>query len=283
MPFDGEVLRVKIMVKEFAMREQGVRLYTVQTVEILKPASIAGILPQQKLTQVYVPPAGFNERFAQMVDAVKSGMGELFSKRKNEQPTSRVDQDENNTYDDQNGQSDLYHQREQRPDTKEAQRDVGRSVFSDVLGAYASRSGATLLGYRLARDVRERSGTELIGQTARTAEDLAVRAQVLRDPRFETFRIFYAKAGKIIGHTGITSRLPGAVQVVHIRKIDPENDAGSGMTDGQADEILAQSTPELEAIAERVHVSYKRHGNVSTGRSSNGRRGTRLSDNMTTR
>lgn len=46
----------------------------------------------------------------------------------------------------------------------------------------------------------------------------------------------------------------------YVRKIDPENDAGSGMTDELAESILAKSTPELEAIAERVHVSYKRHG-----------------------
>lgn len=71
MPFAGDVLRVKILAKEFGQKDYGTRLYVVQAVEITKPASIGGSLPQQSLTQVYVPPAGFEARFARMVDAVK--------------------------------------------------------------------------------------------------------------------------------------------------------------------------------------------------------------------
>ncbi len=36
-------------------------------------------------------------------------------------------------------------------------------------------------------------------------------AQILRDPRFETFRIFYTQHQRIVHHTAITSRLPGAI------------------------------------------------------------------------
>lgn len=71
MPFDGDVLRVKILAKEFIQKGYGTRLYLVQAVEIEKPTSIGGSLPQQSLTQVYVPPASFEARFAQMVAAVK--------------------------------------------------------------------------------------------------------------------------------------------------------------------------------------------------------------------
>jgi proteasome lid subunit RPN8/RPN11 len=49
----------------------------------------------------------------------------------------------------------------------------------------------------------------IIGATARTADDLAALAQVYRDPRYETMRFFFTKMGEIVGHTAVSSRLPG--------------------------------------------------------------------------
>ena len=40
MPFEGDVLRVKIMAKEFAMPEEGTRLYLVQAIEINEAAPV---------------------------------------------------------------------------------------------------------------------------------------------------------------------------------------------------------------------------------------------------
>jgi hypothetical protein len=54
---------------------------------------------------------------------------------------------------------------------------------------------------------------DLTGQTVKTANDLALLAQVYRDPRFETTRFFYLKGNQIVAHEGVTSRLPGLVKV----------------------------------------------------------------------
>lgn len=103
---------------------------------------------------------------------------------------------------------------EQRPGTTEKQRDVGVSVYQSLLERAADRAGARVLGLAMAKDFREQSGSSLIGKEVATPDDLATVAQVLRDPRFETFRAFYVKDGKIVHHTGLTSRLPGAVNVI---------------------------------------------------------------------
>lgn len=71
MPFGGDVLRVKMLVKELTSREQGARLYTVSAVEIEKPASERGEATPKGDSPA--PPAGFDDRFAQMVRAVKGG------------------------------------------------------------------------------------------------------------------------------------------------------------------------------------------------------------------
>src|SRR5690606_7562691 len=49
------------------------------------------------------------------------------------------------------------------------------------------------------------------GKQVRSPADLAALAQVVRDPRFETLRIFYVKGDTIVGQEAITSRLPNAV------------------------------------------------------------------------
>ena len=45
-------------------------------------------------------------------------------------------------------------------------------------------------------------------------------AQILRDPRFETLRIFYTRRNRIIHHTAISSRLPGSVYLEQINGSD---------------------------------------------------------------
>jgi len=71
MPFDGEVLRVKMLVKEMAQADQASPLYTVAAVEIEKPASSRGDADSPRSqTRLPAPPAGFEARFAQMVAAV---------------------------------------------------------------------------------------------------------------------------------------------------------------------------------------------------------------------
>ncbi|MEW5709852.1 MAG: DEAD/DEAH box helicase family protein [Pseudomonadota bacterium] len=76
MPFDGEVLRVKIMAKEFAAPAQGTRLYLVQAVEIENAGVVGqdpGVSGQFRRDEPVAsqPPPDVNERFARMVAAVK--------------------------------------------------------------------------------------------------------------------------------------------------------------------------------------------------------------------
>lgn len=72
MPFDGKVLRVKMLVKETGQSHQNNPLYTVAAVEIAKPASLRGDADaQESRARGPAPPAGFVDRFAQMVAAVK--------------------------------------------------------------------------------------------------------------------------------------------------------------------------------------------------------------------
>lgn len=72
MPFDGDILQVKLLVKEFKQAGQGSRIYLVQALEIETPASERGdstVLDDQ--TRLPHPPAGVSSRLAEMVAAVK--------------------------------------------------------------------------------------------------------------------------------------------------------------------------------------------------------------------
>jgi hypothetical protein len=67
------------------------------------------------------------------------------------------------------------------------------------------------IGARSAKNQR----ANLVGQVARTPEDLATLAQVYRDPRFETFRVvFTGPRDRIIAQVGLTSRLPGSAKAI---------------------------------------------------------------------
>ena len=73
------------------------------------------------------------------------------------------------------------------------------------------RSTETILGLALSRDYAARQRVSLVGQKVSSAEDLAVLAQVYRDPRFETFRVVFVNdSGKVVSQVGLTSRLPAA-------------------------------------------------------------------------
>lgn len=88
----------------------------------------------------------------------------------------------------------------------------------------AGRGQATILGNRIAAAFRERGHVSLIGQQVESLEDLAVLAQVYRDPRFETLRYFAVNAdGKVVHQMGVTSRLPGAAYAVRTSVKDDQD------------------------------------------------------------
>lgn len=77
------------------------------------------------------------------------------------------------------------------------------------------RSTQTLLALALSRDFAARQRASLVGQKVASTEDLAVLAQVYRDPRFETFRVVFTNdAGRVVSQVGLTSRLPGSTSAI---------------------------------------------------------------------
>ena len=104
----------------------------------------------------------------------------------------------------------IYDHIETRPGTTPEQKALGLSA---VLGLFEGdrRVGASMLGSALWKNFIEHAGAELIGQQADSAAQLALLAQILRDPRFETMRVFFVKGDKIVDHVGWTSRMPGSV------------------------------------------------------------------------
>jgi len=58
----------------------------------------------------------------------------------------------------------------------------------------------------IAAQLRTEKAAALVGRTASTPKELAEIAQVYRDPRYETFRIFLTKGDTIVHATGVSSR-----------------------------------------------------------------------------
>ncbi|HEY9101092.1 JAB domain-containing protein [Chitinimonas sp.] len=115
----------------------------------------------------------------------------------------------------------LYRQVKTRPGTTVRQRETGRAALADLqsLKGNAGERGVSrrspvtrTLAEGLERGFVEAGGNELNGQQIRTPGDLAALAQVMRDPRFETLRVFFTDSrGRIVGSMVLTSRLPGVV------------------------------------------------------------------------
>lgn len=84
-----------------------------------------------------------------------------------------------------------------RPNTRLEQLDTGIAALAAaerrIIGT--NRAGVwettSVLGSVISVESRANAGTSLVGKTVETAQDLAVLAQVVRDPRYETFRVFY--------------------------------------------------------------------------------------------
>ncbi len=79
-------------------------------------------------------------------------------------------------------------------------------------GAVPGRARITALG--IAADIERTGSAALIGRTVSTPDELAELAQVYRDPRFETFRVFFTRSNRILHATGVSARLPGQTPMV---------------------------------------------------------------------
>jgi proteasome lid subunit RPN8/RPN11 len=71
-----------------------------------------------------------------------------------------------------------------------------------------------ITGLGIAADINRAGSAALVGRTVQSPADLAELAQVYRDPRYETFRVFLTKDGVIVHATGVSARLPGQAPMV---------------------------------------------------------------------
>lgn len=70
-----------------------------------------------------------------------------------------------------------------------------------------------VLGSSIPTDWKQGHGEQLIGRKVKNARDLARLAEQLRDPRYETFRVFFTNSlGEIVHHTAVSARLPTATK-----------------------------------------------------------------------
>jgi 2'-5' RNA ligase/predicted ABC-type ATPase/GNAT superfamily N-acetyltransferase len=67
--------------------------------------------------------------------------------------------------------------------------------------------GVKVLGLGIRADLVQTGKLDWIGRKIEGHRQLAEMAQVLRDPRYETFRILYTKQGRLVGWTPVSSRL----------------------------------------------------------------------------
>ncbi len=65
---------------------------------------------------------------------------------------------------------------------------------------------------RMIDAIKDKGFLDFRGQTIESARDLAVLGQMLRDPRYETFRVFYLKGDEVVSMEAMTSRLPGTAR-----------------------------------------------------------------------
>ena len=100
---------------------------------------------------------------------------------------------------------------EQDPEKTSEADGRARAEAGESFSRWNSRAGTTILANGVTRDFKEKGEVSLLGQIVKTPEDLANLAEVYRNPKFETFRVFFINDNKVVGQTGVTSRWPNAV------------------------------------------------------------------------
>lgn len=80
-------------------------------------------------------------------------------------------------------------------------------------GAAVSSGGVRTLGVAISRDFIQDGRVSFQLKRIKNAAELAVPAQILRDPRYETFRIFYVKRSRIVGHEAFIPLRPAPLRL----------------------------------------------------------------------
>lgn len=100
-----------------------------------------------------------------------------------------------------------------RPDITGEAMKASDNVYNTTIRRAAERLGATPTAIRIAQNFKESGTDTLVGKKVNNANDLAELAQVLRDPRMETLRVFLVNDNNtIVNHFAMSSRLAGSVQ-----------------------------------------------------------------------
>lgn len=74
----------------------------------------------------------------------------------------------------------------------------------------ASGNGIKTIGLSFTKELTNKGYVDLRGRKVENSKDVAVMAQIFRNPQYETFRIIYTKGDEIVGHEAMTSRIPGS-------------------------------------------------------------------------
>lgn len=93
--------------------------------------------------------------------------------------------------------------------------EVGRSAPETTASVRREGGGVRTIAGGFKKQLQVHGALALVGQTVRTAHDLAQLAQIYRNPGYETFRAFFVDDdARIIHSTGVSSRLPGQTHVI---------------------------------------------------------------------
>lgn len=83
---------------------------------------------------------------------------------------------------------------------------VGSGQDRGADGSVPRLARGQLRGLGIARELQSRQSAALVGRPVNSPQELAEIAQIYRDPRYETFRLFLTKGNEIVHATGVSSR-----------------------------------------------------------------------------
>lgn len=101
------------------------------------------------------------------------------------------------------------------PQKTDSRTQIARYKAESKLQQLVEKRAGNVLAQRLPREFKDQGHLSLVGQKVANAEELASLAEIYRDPRFETLRIFYVKDDALVGQNSLTCRLPGQVSFVN--------------------------------------------------------------------
>jgi len=105
-----------------------------------------------------------------------------------------------------------------RPKTNETQKETAKILRKELQAKLPGENSLpprrrryTIQGNGITEPLARKGFVSLVGTRVSSTRELASASQILRDPRYETARLFYVKNDKIVHQSAITSRLPGAI------------------------------------------------------------------------